>query len=227
MDNFLDIILFIIIFYLLYLNSKCNAKLHKLSSTKNDDAVKQEYIVKQVKKMKLNTLKNKYIHLIQAGSEYPQHPYQLENFNTISRPLSSLNDMYEQYPLLNDASDIKNNRIKSKIPDFNIINTSAPEPVSGPSSAPVSSYAPVVDNIIGVTHAPMFAPIESVYKTVDIFLFNQINQSVNNSFAYIDSIIPNRKTKLNNNESIKNEINMDNVVGIVEKSNIGSCKSTY
>ena len=230
MDNFIDVILFIIIFYLLYLNAKCNkkAKINLVDKIViNDDKNKQQYIINQVNKMKLKSQKQKFIHLIQAGSEHPENSYSVENFNIISRPLSSLDNTYEQYPLLTEAIDIKNNRIKSVVSEY--VSAPIAAPIAVPISELVSAPVYVSNTIEGVSHAPMFAPIESVNKQVDIFLFNQINQSVNNSFAYIDSIIPSRKNKLNFNKKnislVPNELIVDNIIGMNDIP--GKCHSKY
>ena len=64
----------------------------------------------------------------------------------------------------------------------------------------------------------MYAPVESIDKSVDIFLINQINTTKNNSLAYLDQPI----ITLNNKSNyIKNIItrysdpskNVENVIG--------------
>jgi len=196
-----------------------NHKTHKKSTKPcppiiNDLEEKQKYIAKTISNISLNDQipvsapvsvpvplpvpETKSIELISAYTLVPEETYNTQ-FKSITKKLETINTNE-----IKGRDFIKTNFIE---PDLKKVN--APSPASGSIES---------NEIIGITNAPMYAPVESIDKSVDIFLINQINTTKNNSLAYLDQPI----ITLNNKSNyIKNIIttysdpskNVENVIG--------------
>ena len=194
---------------------KSTKKSNKKSTKKsiNDLEEKQKYIAETINNILSNKVpeeeeeeeeededkdETKNIELISAYTLVPEETYNSQ-FKSITRKLETINI----------------NEIKGR--DFIKTNFIDPDPVKAAAPSP-ASVATEQNEIIGITNAPMYAPVESIDKSVDIFLINQINTTKNNSLAYLDQPI----VTLNNKSNyIKNIItrhsdpykNVDNVIG--------------
>jgi len=224
MNNIISIAIIILVLINIYGNSK-QKKTHKsnrvnktnksiksiksiksnktIKSNKSDvntqDLTKQEYIIKTVKNLTNQVSNVEPIHLISAYTvELNDETNYTNQFSSVPRKLQTI-----------DTNEIKGR-------DFiktNFVDTLDTTQIV---SAPAPSAA--INDIIGITNAPMYAPVESIDSSVDIFLINQINTTKNNSVSYLDQPIITMNNKANyikNNTSIE-QINLnksvDNVV---------------
>ena len=167
----------------------------------NPDLDKQEYIINTVKNLtsqvEKKTVSNaESIHLISAYTTDPNVDDNFaKQFSSVAKKLQTI-DNYE----IKGRDFIKTNFVDNPITS---------QIVAGPSPAPS-----LTSEIIGITNAPMYAPVESIDSSVDIFLINQINTTKNNSVSYLDQPIITMNNKANyikNNTSIS-QININKSV---------------
>lgn len=246
MDDLILYLIYILIIYSFFLNYKLSQESTKRNRVKHynkpkiiindiDTINKQEYILKQVKKIKNKTKNNNKLVLIQAyNNNLLDDVYYSENFDTVTKQLASLNefDRAESYYDNVLKSDLTYNKFQVTDTAINSVIKPvaiAPGPVAAPGSVtvapgPVAALVtesiinnPDVEVIIGSSNAPMYASIESINNPIDIFLFNQINQSSTKTFSFIETPLNLTNNKINyikNNTSLEINIqNLDAVVG--------------
>jgi hypothetical protein len=176
----------------------------------NDLEEKQKYIAKTISNITSNKQvpapvsvpvpETKTIELISAYTLVPEETYNSQ-FKSITKKLETINT----------------NEIKGR--DFIKTNFIEPDSIRLTAAAPSPASALIDPNeIIGITNAPMYAPVESIDKSVDIFLINQINTTKNNSLAYLDQPIITLNNKSNYIENIITRYsdpskNVENVIG--------------
>lgn len=112
--------------------------------------------------------------------------------------------------------DIENSIVVSPSPAPSLVPSPAPASVFGVGVGMGVEFANTQNEIIGITNAPMYAPVESIDKSVDIFLINQINTTKNNSLSYLDHLIFTSNNKMNyikNNPLVDCRKSVENVDG--------------
>jgi hypothetical protein len=211
MENLFAVSIILLVLYNVYgCKSQQIKKVKKIKSTKqikknkskqikaktNDLEQKQKYIEQTIQAINSSIPETKKMDLISAYTVDPEENYNCQ-FKSTSKKLETINS----------------NEIKGR--DFIKTNFTEPDPVKVPAPAPALTPS---NEIIGITNAPMYAPVDLVDKSVDIFLINQINTTKNNSLAYLDQPIVTLNNKAN---YIKNIIvqhsnpskNVENVQG--------------
>lgn len=150
----------------------------KLAASQNLE--KQNFIIKTVQDLTTQVSNAEPIHLISAYTVDANDEISYANqFSSVPRKLQTI-----------DSNEIKGRDfIKTNLVDTN--------PVSQIVAAPAPAATSTTNEIIGITNAPMYAPVESIDSSVDIFLINQINTTKNNSVSYLDQPIITMNNKAN------------------------------
>lgn len=235
MENIFSIGIIILLIFYIYGQNEVTSKKAKIKKIPKVDKTpkldkKQKYIIKVINNLNKKTNQpNTIAQNVDAKQASKQASTQSDTATDSPKPktmdlisaytIGSDDNYISQHISTKPLQSIDSNEIKGR--DFiktNFVDVEKSSLVAGPAPAPDESST-AINDIIGITNAPMYAPVESIDKSVDIFLINQINTTKNNSVAYLDHPVITSNNKMNyikNNSSFalfNPAKSVENVVG--------------
>jgi len=207
MNNIISIAIIILVLINIYGNSKSAKSTKSAKSAKSAKPAKSAKSAKPTELAKQNLEKQEYI--IKAVKDLTTQISGPKTINLISAYTVDLNDdmcytkQFKSIP--KKLQTIDSNEIKGR--DFiktNLVDTTLSSQIAAPAPASFN----LSNEISGITNAPMYAPVESIDSSVDIFLINQINTTKNNSVSYLDQPIITMNNKAN---YIKNNTGIEQI----------------
>ncbi len=191
-------------------NKKSTRKTHSTHKASAHQLEKEKYVTKVVQDLTTQQIQpTEHIQHFQQASE----PIHLISAYTVNLDDEDAGYTKQFSSVPRKLQTIDTNEIKGR--DFiktNLVDT--PQIVAAPAPASVN----ISNEIIGITNAPMYAPVESIDSSVDIFLINQINTTKNNCVSYLDQPIITMNNKANyikNNTLIENTNTSKSVENVI------------
>lgn len=203
-----------------YMKKKINKE--KMNNEKiNNEKINNEKILKElnekIRKQQLQNQKLMINHLDQLNKMNDLNSNKVENTNIDNNYLQNTNlHLISAYSTNINENNYNNqlDTVSKKL--YSIDDTNNNQKKILYNHAPAPESAQIMQNeIIGITNAPMYAPIESIDNpAVDIFLINQINNTTHNLLSYLENpLIP--INKINYNKSINSSQNPQSIEFVV------------
>ncbi len=225
MNNIISIAIIILVLINIYGSKSKSIKSTKSKTTKSKSIKSKSKSIKSKSKstnqvVLPNPSSDKQDFIIKTVKDLTSQISNAEQMNLISAYTVDLNDNMSYTTQFSSVprrlQTIDTNEIKGR--DFiktNLVDTNATSQII---AAPAPAAFNTSNEIIGITNAPMYAPVESIDSSVDIFLINQINTTKNNSVSYLDQpiITMNNKANYIKNNTVTEQTNpsksVENVV---------------